>query len=107
MVKKENKKSVKSMGKLETSEQIHRNVEFTFYSPESMNVYVSGEFNGWDTQSLPMKKYRDGVWRSKVKLLSGRYEYKLSADNAWVENLSDIETVPNPFGTRNFIISVK
>ena len=95
------------MGKLERPEQIHRNVELTFYSPESMNVYVSGEFNGWDTQSLPMKKDKDGVWRSKVKLLPGRYEYKLFADNAWIESLPDTETVSNPFGTQNFIILVK
>jgi 1,4-alpha-glucan branching enzyme len=106
MVKKENK-GLKSRGKVERPKQTHRNVEFTFYSPESMNVYVSGEFDGWDTQSLPMKKDKDGVWRSRVKLLPGRYEYKLFADNTWVENLPDAETVSNPFGTQNFIILVK
>jgi 1,4-alpha-glucan branching enzyme len=106
MAKKENK-SAKSKGEVERPKQTHRNVEFTFYSPESMNVYVAGEFNGWDTQSLPMKKDKDGVWRSKVKLLPGSYKYKLFADNAWVENLPDAEAVPNPFGTQNFVISVK
>ena len=106
MVKKE-KKSVRSKEKVERPKPTHRDVEFTFYSPESMNVYVSGEFNGWDTQSLPMMKDKDGVWRSKVKLLPGRYEYKLFADNVWVENLPDAETVSNPFGTQNFIILVK
>jgi len=106
MVKEENK-SVKSKGKPEKPKQTHRDVELTFYSPESMKVYVSGEFNGWDTHSLPMKKGKDGVWRSKVKLLPGRYEYKLFADNTWIESLSDAETVSNPFGTQNFIILVK
>jgi len=106
MVKKENK-SLKSKGKVERPKQTYRNVEFTFYSLEAMKVNVSGEFNGWDTQSLPMKKDKDGVWMSKVKLLPGRYEYKLFADNTWVENLPDAETVSNPFGTQNFIILVK
>jgi 1,4-alpha-glucan branching enzyme len=72
-----------------------------------MNVCVAGEFNDWDTQSLPMKKYEDGVWKAKVELLPGRYEYKLLADNAWVEDLSDAETVLNPFGTKNFLMLVK
>jgi 1,4-alpha-glucan branching enzyme len=77
MVKK--KKSVGSKGKAERPKQTHRDVEFTFYTPESMNVYIAGIFNRWDTQSLPMKKGMDGVWRSKVKLLPGCYEYKLFA----------------------------
>ena len=101
MAKKESK------GKAEKSKQTSRNVELTFYSPDAMSVCISGEFNGWDTQSLPMKKDKDGVWRSKVKLLPGRYEYKLFANNGWIESLPDAETVSNPFGTRNFIIVVK
>ena len=106
MVKKEGK-SVKSKGKVETPKKTYRNVEFTFDSPEAIYVYVAGEFNGWDTQSLPMNKGKDEIWRAKVKLLPGRYEYKLFADDAWVENLPDAEIVSNPFGTQNFVISVK
>jgi 1,4-alpha-glucan branching enzyme len=106
MVKKENK-IVNTKGKTKTGKKTYKDVEFSFYFPEAMNVYVAGEFNGWDTQSLPMRKDKDGVWRSKIKLLPGRYEYKLLADNTWVENLPDAETVSNPFGTQNFIISVK
>ena len=106
MVKKE-RKSVNSQRKVEMPKKTYKNIEFTFYSPETMNVYVAGEFNGWDTQSLPMKKDKDGVWKSTVKLLPGRYEYKLFADDAWVENLPGAETVSNPFGTQNFVLSVK
>lgn len=105
MAKKENK-GKKREGTSKTAE-IAGNVEFTFHSPEAMSVYVAGEFNSWNRESLPMKKDKDGIWRAKVKWLHGRYEYKLFADNAWVEDLPDTETVFNPFGTKNFIISVK
>ena len=105
MARKDNK-GKKREGTSKTA-GIAGNVEFTFHSPEAMNVYVAGEFNSWNTKSLPMKKDKDGIWRAKVKLLPGRYEYKLFADKAWVEDLPDSETVFNPFGTRNFIISVK
>lgn len=105
MTKKENK-SVKSKGKAETPKKTYRNVEFSFYFPEAMNVYVASEFNSWDTRSLPMKKDKDGVWRAKVKLLPGHYEYKLFADNAWIEDLPGSEAIPNPFGTQNFVILV-
>jgi 1,4-alpha-glucan branching enzyme len=106
MVRKENKRA-KSKGEIKTAKKAYKNVEFAFYSPEAMNVYVAGEFNGWDHQSLPMKKDKDGIWRLKVKLLPGRYEYKFFADNAWIENLPNAEAIPNPFGTQNFVITVE
>ncbi len=105
MVKKE-KKSVKSKGPTKIGKKTHQNVEVSFYSPEAMDVYVAGEFNGWDTRSLPMKKDKDGIWRLKIKLLAGRYEYKFFADNMWIENLPGAEAIPNPFGTQNFVILV-
>ena len=106
MVKKQNNRINKGV-KSKSIKKIQENMEFNFFSPGATNVYVAGEFNAWDTQALPMKKGEDGIWRSKVKLLSGRYEYKLFADNAWVEDLPNSETVLNPFGTKNFVISVK
>ncbi len=106
MVKKE-KKIVNSKAQTKIGKKTHKNVEVSFYSPEAMNVYVAGEFNGWNTRSLAMKKDKDGVWRLKINLLPGRYEYKFFADNTWIESLPGIETIPNPFGTQNFVISVK
>jgi len=106
MVKKRDKIE-NAKGRSKTGKETHKSFEISFHSPEAMSVYVAGEFNGWDTQSLPLEKGKDGVWRSKIKLLPGRYEYKFFADNTWIENLSGVETIPNPFGTQNFIISVK
>ena len=84
-----------------------KKVEFTFHAPEARKVYLAGEFNSWDTQLLPMKKDKSGVWKIEIKLSPGRYEYKLFADNRWVEDLPGKELVSNPFGTRNFVIWVK
>ncbi len=93
--------------KSKPTKEIRENIELTCRFADARNVYVAGEFNGWDIQSLPMKKDENGIWRAKIKLLPGRYEYKLIADNTWVEDLPDVEAVYNPFGTRNFIILVK
>jgi len=83
-----------------------KNVEFSFYAPEATEVYVAGEFNRWEARSLPMDKDENGVWKAKVKLLPGRHEYKLFADSAWIEDIPGAESVPNPFGTSNFVMSV-
>ena len=74
MAKKENSR-INKEGKSKSTKEIQENMELSFCSPEAMNVYVAGEFNGWDTQSLPMKRDEDGIWRSKIKLHPGRYEY--------------------------------
>jgi 1,4-alpha-glucan branching enzyme len=95
------KEKVKSKGKEE------KNVEFTFYAPEAMEVFLAGEFNNWDTLSLPLKKDKSGVWKTKINLPPGRYEYKFFADNTWVENLPGAELSSNPYGTQNFVTWVK
>ena len=82
-------------------------MEFTFFSPGAMRAYGAGEFNGLDTQSLPMKKGKVGSWKAKVELPPGRYEYKLFTDDSRIEDLPDSENVFIPFGTRNFVISVQ
>jgi 1,4-alpha-glucan branching enzyme len=101
-MKSKGKSIDKKKGKL-----AEKTVEFTFRAPEVREVFLAGEFNGWDTESLPMKKSKGGVWKAKVKLSPGRHEYKFFADNAWVESLPGVEQISNPFGTGNFIVWVK
>jgi 1,4-alpha-glucan branching enzyme len=84
-----------------------KTVEFTFRAPDAKEVFLAGEFNAWDNQSLPMKKSKNGVWKTKIKLPPGRHEYKFFADNVWVEHLPGIEKSSNPFRTQNFIHWVK
>ena len=106
MSKKE-KTSLKGKDGKELPKKAEKNVEFTFDAPEAKEVHLAGEFNHWSTKSLPMKKDKDGVWKTEIKLLPGRYEYKFFADRAWVENISGAEMIPNPFGTQNFVVSVR
>jgi hypothetical protein len=54
-----------------------------------------------------MKKDKKGVWKMKIKLPPGRYEYKFFADNVWVESLPGAELSSNPFGSQNFVTWVK
>ena len=83
-----------------------KGVELTHFAPWAREVCITGEFNAWEIGSTPMKKDESGTWRARLKLLPGRYEYKLCADGCWVEDLPGAEPVPNPFGTRNFVLWV-
>ena len=109
MVRQKNKriKSKRESTSKKKEKSIEKTVEFALRVPEARKVFLAGEFNGWDTQSLPMKKDKSGIWKTKIKLSSGRYEYKFFEDNIWVESLPGVEQVSNPLGTKNFIAWVR
>ena len=105
MIGKE-KKTVKKEAK-ELPKKTLKNVEFTFQAPGAMEVMLAGACNSWDTQTLLMKKNKEGVWKIVIDLAPGCYEYKFLANGVWVENISGVETAPNSFGTRNFVTWAK
>ena len=84
-----------------------RDVEFGLYAPEAKKVYIAGKFNDWNREQNPMKKGTDGYWRIKIKLSTGKHEYKYFVDGAWAQDVPCAELVPNPFGTSNCVITVK
>lgn len=97
------KESINKSNKTSTKQE----VEFTLYAPDANKVCIAGQFNDWNTKSMPMKKSKDGTWRIKMKLLLGKYEYKYFVDGAWAQDISGAEMIPNPFGTSNCVVNVQ
>jgi 1,4-alpha-glucan branching enzyme len=95
-----------SLGKKRESHH-ERKIEFSFYFPEAKEVFLAGDFNGWNPPSLPLKKNREGAWEARLKLSPGRYEYKIVVDGDWMHDFSCTEMVPNPFGTYNCVLRVE
>jgi 1,4-alpha-glucan branching enzyme len=58
-------------------------VEFEFYAPTAREVFLVGEFNGWNAASTPMRRSADGCWRAEVALPLGLYRYKFVVDSVW------------------------
>jgi 1,4-alpha-glucan branching enzyme len=84
-----------------------QDVEFTCYAPKATKVSLAGKFNDWNTRSLPMKKNKEGNWKTTIKLSPGRYEYKYFIDGAWAQDSAGTEKIRNSFGTYNNIIGVE
>ncbi len=114
---KRNKKKAKGRSSGSTKRNVPRpKVHFVFRAPEANSVYLAGEFNGWQSQALPMTKRENGVWDADMELGAGRYEYKLFVDGSWMEDRScevvfergavktilESEPVVNSFGTANY-----
>ena len=65
------------------------------------NVWLIGDFNDWQDETLPMKKKKDGSWSLEIELEPGReyqFLYHLGEKHYLNDDAPDAST-PNPFGT--------
>ena len=83
-----------------------RGVRFSLKSPNAKEVFLVGDFNNWDARANPMKLDEDGLWKVRLILSPGRYEFKLLVDGKWREGTIEEQTVPNCFGTLNNVMIV-
>ena len=83
-------------------------VTFTIHAEKGKDVYVAGEFNGWDPTAKKMAyKARQGLYEATIKLAPGTYQYKYVIDGTWCADPENAEAVANDQGTFNSIVTVK
>ena len=82
--------------------------EFTLYAPGAEEVFLAGDFNEWqaDSKDYRMRKFKGDVFKKKVKLKSGRYEYQFVVDGNWWPDPENQERCPNPYCGENSVKSV-
>lgn len=82
-------------------------VSFQLTAPEAKTVTVAGEFNKWDMYANPLRRDRQGVWKTTLRLQPGTYQYKFVIDGAeWTEDPQNPNRVPSPHGTFNSVCEV-
>jgi len=83
--------------------------EFTFEldRPDASEVFVAGTFNQWDPAADAMSKGSDGVWRITLSLEPGTYEYKFVIDGNWETDPGNPESVADPYGGQNSVLTVE
>jgi 1,4-alpha-glucan branching enzyme len=84
-----------------------KKIQFELLAPNAQKVYLAGNFNNWDTRANPMKKDKNGIWKTALSLKSGRYEYRFLVDGNWENDPSCCDCVPNEFGSQNCIRPVE
>lgn len=85
--------------------------QVTFQIPPEVkaeSVNLTGDFNGWDTRSLPMKRNQDGSFSLTISLKPGNaYDYRFLLDGTrWENDKAADEYHGNPFGTSNSVVKV-
>jgi 1,4-alpha-glucan branching enzyme len=93
-----------------------RHVDFDFYAPSAGEVFVVGEFNDWNTTSMPLHRSVDGNWHLELMLPAGIYRYKFIVDSAWRCSSQAPQDgcdrpcqgcplcIPNPFGSVDRVV---
>ena len=66
---------------------------FTYEDPYANQVFLAGDFNGWNGSATPMAKGSDGVWSTVVNLAEGDHEYKFVVDGQWIADPDNPVTV--------------
>lgn len=82
--------------------------EFSLHAPGAVEVFLAGDFNGWEGNSVKfrMRKYKGDIWKKKVALKSGRYEYKFVVDGSWRTDPENRERAVSSFGAENSVVNI-
>jgi 1,4-alpha-glucan branching enzyme len=81
----------------------------TFSLPDSMwaeEVYLVGDFNGWNYTSHPFQRDRQGNWSLTVELELGRaYQFRYLRDGRdWMNDSQADACVHTRYGSDNFVV---
>ncbi len=80
--------------------------EFVFYAPEAEKVCVVGDFNNWDPEKHPMRKFKSGICKKKIQIKPGCYEYLFLVDGEYCVDPENTNRKPNPYGTENCVLNI-
>lgn len=81
-------------------------IEFRLEAPDAQSVFIAGDFNGWLVDKDKMAKGKDGIWRKKIRLVHGRYEYQFVVDGNWWTDPENPNRTWNEFGSQNSVKEV-
>lgn len=82
-------------------------VEFALERNGLRQAYSCGDNNQWRPTSLRMVgNPAAGLWKKRLVLRPGRYEYKYVVDGNWMHDPEAGENVPNIYGSLNSVVEV-
>jgi 1,4-alpha-glucan branching enzyme len=82
------------------------NISLEFVKPGAKQVAVAGSFNDWKPERSPLVQIGNGRWVGDLNVKPGRHEYLFVVDGQWLPDPNAKETVQNPFGGKNSVLTV-
>lgn len=89
--------------------QVIKEVRIYFYYPPAQKVAVTGDFNDWDRDGVPLKRAgKPGLWETRLRLKPGAYSYNFIVDGeVLVPDPNAPDQMPDGYGGTNSILLVK
>lgn len=89
--------------------QVIKEVKIFFYFPPAQKVAVTGDFNDWDADGVPLKVAgKPGLWETELRLPPGVYSYNFIVDGELlVPDPNSPNQMPDGYGGTNSILLVK
>ncbi len=81
-------------------------VVFQIKDESATSVCLMGTFNDWNDARHPMKKGKDGVWKTEISLPAGEHQFLYLVDRRTWRSDESAQKVVNTFGTENSLIKV-
>lgn len=81
-------------------------VTFICRAPAATEVYLVGDFNGWNSMANPMKRQADGAWRLELLLCHGHHQYLFLVDGKPTLDLGAYGTARNQDGEKVSLLPV-
>ena len=88
-----------------------RKVEVTFRMPpidDVVELYLCGDFNGWQVKGVPLSQESDGTWVAKLVLEAGKsYRFRyIDNQGRWLNDGEADAYVPNDFGSDDSVLDL-
>jgi 1,4-alpha-glucan branching enzyme len=86
-----------------TSQVADGMVEFRLYRPNAGNVWLAGDFNGWNHHETPMRREPSGHWTCTLELPPGSYQFRYFVDGGWLTDCAAFGLQPGPYGWNSVV----
>ena len=84
-----------------------RAVNFEIRELPGREIFIAGEFNDWKLVKKLEDKNGDGIYRCRLMLFPGVYQYKFVVDDMWRVDPGNPNFQPNEFGSLNSVLIVE
>ena len=81
-------------------------IKFIWPDNRAERVYLVGDFNKWNEQSLPMRKSRGRGFELELDIPPGRYQFKYLIDGIWWNDPNADDYKNNFWGSEDSVICV-
>ncbi len=81
-------------------------IEFNYEAPNAQTVFLAGSLNDWNTTKNPLKKDENGIWKTTIKLSSGKHSYKFVVDGNWFFDQDNPNIEDDGYGGSNSLVEI-